>query len=344
MRVRTPGLGLQVVLAVLVAAGCRGTVPITPTPTLTPAPVSYPAFVPTATPAPLVAAPPWAGDATIYLVLVRSFHDSDGDGIGDLPGLTEKLDYLNDGDPATDGDLGVTAIWLLPIFAAASYHGYDTLDHFAIQPEYGTREDLIRLVEECHRRGIRVILDFVMAHVSYRHPFFVDALGNPASPYSGWFTWYDEAHTRYKAFANIGTVPSLNGEEPAVVEYALQVARHWMDLDGDGDYTDGIDGFRCDHAVGVPHTAWKRLRAEVKRLRPDFLLLGEVWDRAPVIARYYEDEFDSTFDFPLHQMLAGQSETVGQGVLGAGDKPGLVEASLLQRRRLYPWGAQSVIF
>lgn len=337
---------LTAMALLLTAAGCATARTATPppNPSVAPTRISYPAFAPTATPAPLVSAPGWAEGATLYLVFVRSFYDSDGDGTGDLAGLIEKLDYLNDGDPATHDDLGVTAIWLLPIFSAASYHGYDTLDHFTIQPEYGTREDLIRLVEECHRRGIRVVLDFVMAHVSNQHPFFAEAYGNPGSPYSDWFTWYDEAHTKYKAFGNIAIVPSLNGDSPAVVEYMLEVARYWMDLDSDGDYTDGIDGFRCDHAIGVPHAAWKRLRTEVKRLRPDFWLLGEVWDKAPVIARYYDDEFDSTFDFPLHDVLSGQSESVGHGVLGGSEPPGLIEAALLQRGRLYPWGAQSVVF
>lgn len=304
-----------------------------PTPTAMPTAVTYAPFRPTATPEPLVSAPAWSEGATIYLVFVRSFCDSDGDGIGDLRGLSEKLDYLD--------DLGVDAIWLLPVFSAASYHGYDTIDHYTIQPEYGTQEDLVHLVRACHQRGIRVIVDLVSAAVSNQHPYFAEAYGNPDSPYSDWFTWYDQAHTKYKAFANIDIVPSLQGENPAVLEHFAQITRHWLDLGGEGEY---IDGYRLDHAIGVPHANWKHLRAQLKALNPDLLLLGEVWDKAPVIARYYRDEFDSTFDFPLYHILAGQEDTVGHGVLGGGEKPGLIEASLLQRQRLYPWGAQSVTF
>ncbi|MBC7231933.1 MAG: alpha-glucosidase C-terminal domain-containing protein [Chloroflexi bacterium] len=314
-----------------------------PTPTLIPT-ATYEPFVPTATPIPAVNAPSWGEDTTLYLILVASFHDSDGDGIGDLRGLTEKLDYLNDGNPNTNEDLGVNAIWLMPIFAAASYHGYDTTDHFTIRPEYGSREDLIHLVEECHKRGIRVLLDYVMAHVSNQHPFFQDAYGNPSSPYADWFLWYDEAHTRYKSFANIPIVPSVNGDCPAVREYALRVARYWMDLDGDGDLSDGVDGFRCDYALGLSHEFWKEIRSGIKALRSDFLLLGEVWSNAAEIAKFYEGQFDSTFDFPLYYILASHQDAVGRGVLGGTDKPGFIHASLVQRARLYPWGAQSVIF
>ncbi len=162
-----------------------------PTATQVPTPTCEP-FLPTATPLPAVDAPAWGEDTILYLVFVASFYDSNGDGIGDLRGLTEKLDYLNDGNPETSDDLGINAIWLMPIFAAASYHGYDTIDHFTIRPEYGTHEDLIHLVEECHKRGIRVLLDYVMAHVSNQHPFFQDAYGNPSSPYADWFVWYDK--------------------------------------------------------------------------------------------------------------------------------------------------------
>jgi len=325
--------------------------PATPTPLPTPPPAptavptaAYPAFVPTATPPPELATPQWAREMVLYLIFVRSFCDSNGDGIGDLPGLTQKLDYLNDGDPSTTSDLGVNAIWLMPIFAAASYHGYDTTDHFQIRPEYGTREDLIHLVEECHRRGIRVLLDYVMGAVSNQHPFFQDAYANPSSPYSGWFTWYDETHTRYKAFSNIDIVPTPNGDNPEVQDYALQVARYWIDLDGDGDYTDGLDGLRCDWALSHSHTFWQRIRTELKALNPNLLLLGEVWSTAQDIGTYYAGQFDSTFDFPLYYVLTTDPLAVGRGVLGLVDPPGFVHGALLMRQRYYPAGAQSVVF
>src|SRR5262249_62405889 len=107
-------------------------------------------------PAPAPAAPPsralesWANGAVFYELFVRRFQDSDGDGKGDLPGLISRLDYLNDGNPATDGDLGVDALWLMPVFKSPSYHGYDTTDYDAINPDYGTNDDFARLCKEAH--------------------------------------------------------------------------------------------------------------------------------------------------------------------------------------------------
>ena len=112
---------------------------------------------------------------TTYEVFVYSFYDSDGDGIGDLSGLTEKLDYINDGDPASGDDLGCTMIWLMPIFPSPTYHKYDATDYLDIDPQYGTLEDFDDLLAECHARGIRVILDLAINHTSSEHPWFTTA-------------------------------------------------------------------------------------------------------------------------------------------------------------------------
>ena len=103
---------------------------------------------------------------TWYEVFVYSFFDSDGDGIGDLNGLTEKLDYINDGDPATDTDLGCNGIWLMPVMPSTTYHKYDVTDYCDIDPEYGTMDDFKNLIAACHERGINVIIDLVMNHTS----------------------------------------------------------------------------------------------------------------------------------------------------------------------------------
>src|SRR5262245_57338377 len=97
----------------------------------------------------------WDNETVWYEIFVRSFYDSDGDGIGDFRGIIEKLDYLNDGDPNTTTDLGITGIWLMPITSAESYHGYDTLDYFDVEPDYGTKEDFKALLDAAHARGIR---------------------------------------------------------------------------------------------------------------------------------------------------------------------------------------------
>lgn len=135
----------------------------------------------------------WWNDAVFYQVFVRSFADSRegplaGDGIGDFQGLIERLDSLNDGDGQTTSDLGVTALWLMPVNASPSYHGYDVTDYRDTQREYGTPEDFQRLMRECHRRGIRVIVDLVMNHSSDEHAWFVEAK-DPASARHDWYIW-----------------------------------------------------------------------------------------------------------------------------------------------------------
>ena len=127
---------------------------------------------------------------------MRSFYDSNGDGIGDLAGIQEKLDYLNDGDPDTSTDLGVTAFWLMPVFTSNSYHGYDVIDYRSIDPDYGTLEDFKTLVDAAHQRGMRVILDLVINHTSSQNPWFLSSQ-DPASPYRDWYSWSDEDPGEY---------------------------------------------------------------------------------------------------------------------------------------------------
>jgi 1,4-alpha-glucan branching enzyme len=107
---------------------------------------------------------------TYYEVFLYSFYDSDGDGIGDIKGLIEQLDYINDGDPDTDTDLGFNGIWLMPIMPSNTYHKYDVKDYYDIDPEYGTLSDFKRLVDECNKRGIKLIIDLVLNHSSQLHP------------------------------------------------------------------------------------------------------------------------------------------------------------------------------
>src|SRR5690349_7932999 len=132
---------------------------------------------------------PWSRRAVTYEIMVRSFQDSNGDGKGDLPGLISRLDYLNDGDGATTSDLGVDAIWLMPVFASPSSHGYDTTDYDQINPDYGTNADFQRLVSEAHRRGIKVVLDLVVNHTGSGHPWFQDSAGSATSAHRDWYVW-----------------------------------------------------------------------------------------------------------------------------------------------------------
>ncbi|HEX9939772.1 MAG TPA: alpha-amylase family glycosyl hydrolase, partial [Longimicrobium sp.] len=132
-------------------------------------------------------AAPWTRGATCYEVFVRSFADSDGDGVGDLNGLIGKLDYINDGNPATQRDLGARCIWLMPIAESPSYHGYDVVDYYRVDREYGTNDDFKRLMAEAHRRGIHVLVDMVLNHSSSENPWFRDAVRNPQSRYRDWY-------------------------------------------------------------------------------------------------------------------------------------------------------------
>src|SRR6266496_178176 len=189
---------------------------------------------------------PWWNDTVFYEIFVRSFRDSNGDGIGDFNGITEKLDYLK--------GLGVRGIWLMPINPSPSYHGYDVTDYQAVNPDYGTLDDFKHLLSEAHKRGIKVIMDLVLNHTSAKHPWFQSAL-QPGSQYHDWYVWKDQdpgtlgpwgAQTWYKAsngqyyYAIFwDQMPDLNYDNPAVREEAKKIASFWLkDI--------GIDGFRLD--------------------------------------------------------------------------------------------------
>lgn len=284
------------------------------------------------TPTPSLAAiktPGWFSDVVLYEIFPRSFYDSNGDGVGDLKGITLKLDYLK--------QLGVGALWLTPIFASSSYHGYDTTDYYKIDPEFGSEADLIALVREAHLRGIRVALDYVVAHTSNQHPFFKDAFANPSSKYADWYRWTNQEHTRYESFFGIKELPTLNHDNPAVSQYLIDMAKYWMSKAG-------IDGYRCDYVLNVPHAYWKQLRAALKAINPDFLLLAEAWTSLPDIAPYYKDEFDATFNFPAYGEIEHSPDKGADSLLLGIGKPDFLDINLTAGQALFPPGAQSVTF
>src|SRR5829696_4903720 len=173
----------------------QATLPATATlePTSAPPPTAYPTIASTPV-QPVVGLPqgtdgyPWWNDAVFYEIFVRSFYDSDGDGVGDFNGITEKLDYLNDGDPNTNTDLGITALWLMPIHPSPSYHGYDVTDYYAVNPDYGTMDDFKNLLKEAHQRDIKIIIDLVLNHTSAQHPWFQSSLTS-VGDYRDWYVW-----------------------------------------------------------------------------------------------------------------------------------------------------------
>ncbi len=274
---------------------------------------------------PAAADEPWWTDRVFYEVFVRSFADSDGDGIGDLRGLTARLDYLNDGDPATSDDLGVTALWLMPIAASPSYHGYDVTDYRTIEPDYGTDDDLRALIDAAHQRGIEVIVDLVLNHTSIEHPWFVDARVR-GSDHEDWYVWSDtlpavsgpggrpvwhrDGDRYYYGYFWSG-MPDLKVAEPAVSAEIDAIARYWLeDL--------GVAGFRIDAArhliedgnklENTPATLdWLAgFRSRTQAADPSALVLGEVWDATSNTSRYVRDgALDLTFEFALAaQVLA----------------------------------------
>jgi glycosidase len=315
------------VLALALAASACSTA----APTATPPPASpdgsgAPSAAASAAPAPGSACTPLADPAasdwnerTWYEVFVRSFSDSDGDGIGDLPGLTAKLDYLNDGDPATTTDLGVGGLWLMPVAASPSYHGYDVTDYREVEPDYGTLEDMQAFLAAAHERGIAVIVDLVLNHTSSDHPWFRDA-ATPGSEHDDWYVWADQKpawlgpsgqvvwHPEGKRFY-YGVfwkgMPDLDLRNPEVTAELVDVARYWLvDV--------GVDGFRLDAAkhlveegkdaqVNTPASkAWLAgFKAAVDAVDPDALLIGEVFDPAKIAGPYVPDSLDMTFNFSL---------------------------------------------
>lgn len=272
----------------------------------------------------------WFGESVIYSLFVRSFRDSDGDGIGDLRGVIEGLDYIQ--------ALGANTIWLLPIFTSPSYHGYDTIDYYAINPEYGTRQDFLDLIQAVRGRGMHLLIDYVANHTSNQHPFFRAALGKPESEYADYFIWNNAEHTRYQGFAGLGFMPELNYDSPKVREYMIEVALHWLDPNGDGDPSDGVHGFRADVAKDVPLDFWRELRAAMDRLNPSAVILGEIWADGAIISSFLDGTaLDAAFHFPAFNALSGHHDRNGDGIInGMGGAAPLGAAIRAMRRTIAP--------
>jgi glycosidase len=271
-------------------------------------------------------APSWWNGRVFYEVFVRSFADSTtgplaNDGIGDFQGLIEKLDYLNDGNPATTTDLGVTGLWLMPINPSPSYHGYDVTDYYGVNPQYGTRADFERFLAECHKRGIRVIMDLVLNHSSSEHPDFKRALaGDPK--YRNWYifvdpdkvpqtlgpwnqiVWQRSGEQRFFGIFWSG-MPDLNYRNPEVTAEAYRIADFWLN-------EMHVDGFRLDavrHLIedgdvmsDTPETvAWLQGFEQHLRANPRHpVTIGEVWTNTEIVSDYVQKgALDLAFEFDL---------------------------------------------
>lgn len=281
----------------------------------------------------------WWNDRVFYEVFIRSFQDSDGDGIGDIQGLISRLDYLNDGDPSTSDDLGVTGIWLMPPAEAHSYHGYDVTDYYAVESDYGTRADMRQLVAAAHERGIAVIVDMVLNHTSSRHPWFLGArIGDPT--WRDWYIWqaddpgyrgpwgavaWHRAGGDYYYGVFWDGMPDLNYRNAAVTQEMQHVASFWLrDI--------GVDGFRLDaikHLIeagerqeNLPESRqWlSSYEAHLETVKPGSFTVGEIFGGPSfVVARYIEERaIDIGFDFKLaSEMIEAASRGSNRDIIRA---------------------------
>ncbi len=242
-----------------------------------------------------------------YEIFVRSFQDSDGDGIGDLPGIISRLDYLH--------DMGYNGIWLMPIHPSPSYHKYDVTDYMSVDPEYGSLADMKRLTQEAHARGIKIILDLVINHSSVYHPWFTAASNalyeGKNSPYIDYYHFRQESGDKYVPLGDTGWyyeeqfsgggMPDLNTDSEDVRAQIRFIMDFWLNVIGvDGFRLDAVTSFYAgDHEKNIEFLRW--VKEECELLKPGAFLVGECWESLPVIARYYESGIDSFFLFPGSQ-------------------------------------------
>lgn len=278
------------------------------------------------------AAAPVSKTGVYYEIFVRSFYDSNNDGIGDLRGVTKKLDYIQ--------SLGVKGIWLMPITNSPSYHGYDTTNYYNINPDYGTIADLQALVKAAHKRHIKVIMDLVVNHTSSQHPWFVDAVSNPSSKYRNYYifakdgqdtsdqsaagsgdAWHDSAGGKF-----VGTfwsgMPDLNFDNPAVRSEMIKAGQFWLKK--------GVDGFRLDAAKHIyedfsgdsyyKDTAnaksaawWKQFRTGMNAVNKNTYLVGEIWDSPVVVGKYIKGALNAGFNFDLAKQIISAASGESDG-------------------------------
>jgi maltose alpha-D-glucosyltransferase/alpha-amylase len=266
--------------------------------------------------------PQWYRRAVFYEVLVRGFYDSNGDGTGDLAGLMQKMDYLQ--------WLGVDCLWLLPIFESPLRDGgYDIADYLKILPEFGDLGDFVNLVDEAHRRGIRIITDLVMNHTSDQHPWFTASREDPDGFYGDFYVWsdtdqlyqdariifvdteksnwtWDPVRQQYYWHRFFSHQPDLNFENPAVQDAMIEVLRFWLDLGIDGFRLDAVpylfeeDGTNCEN-LKPTHAYLKRVRKEIDEQYADRVLLAEANQWPADVVEYFGngDECHMAFHFPL---------------------------------------------
>jgi glycosidase len=285
---------------------------------------------PTATSA---STPPQAASGVWYEIFVRSWYDTNGDGIGDLNGVTEKLDYLQ--------SLGISGIWLMPINPSPSYHGYDITDYYGINPQYGTMTDFEHLLAEAHKRHIKMIIDLVINHSSDQHPWF-KAAQDPHSPYHDWYSW-SNATTNLQAISATGSpawhatpdgqhylgvftgaMPDLDYDTLAVRREMIRLGQFWLKKGVDGfrldaaqHIYDDFDSQRNDPAILRKNLAWwSAFRHGIDAVKPGAYVVGEVTRDSPDELAGYFQPLSAVFDFPLAKQLIDSAKHERNGDLG----------------------------
>jgi len=276
---------------------------------------------------------PWWQNAVFYEVFVRSYSDSNGDGIGDLPGLTAHLDELNDGNPNSTSSLHVDALWLMPIFPSPSYHGYDVTDYESINPDYGTLADFDALVAAAHARGIKIILDMVLNHTSSEHPWFLNSQQGPTATERDWYDWlpsdpywnltaivtsdpwYPLNNAYYYGFFS-SAMPDLNHGNADVQAQLMDAMTFWLQR--------GVDGFRFDavryffyyvsgntpYVVDQPQTYayLQQILTTLQSKFPEAYMVAEVWAGESVESTYLGSvQHAFAFDEASAMVGSGQS-------------------------------------
>ena len=257
--------------------------------------------------------------AVTYEIFVQSFADSNGDGIGDFNGMTSKLDYLE--------DLGIDAVWLMPIMPSPTYHKYDVIDYKAVHPDYGTMDEFKEFVQKAHDRNIKVIIDLIINHTSNNHPWFVASSSSPNSEYREYYVWAnkdsiaDQLAKKETSFDsdNItqwhavngdttkehyygffwGGMPDLNFDSRKVRQEIYDIGKFWLE-------EVGVDGFRLDAAKHIypddraedNHAFWREFKNEMENIKPDVYLVGEVWSDATTAAPFAQG-LTALFNFDL---------------------------------------------
>lgn len=250
-----------------------------------------------------------------YEIFVNSFCDSDGDDTGDLQGIISQLDYLNDGDPNSGDDLGIDGIWLTPIMPSKSYHKYDVEDYYDIDPDFGTLDDFDELIKECDKRGIKVIMDLVLNHISSKNPLYTKAVEEVSQNKLDGYAEYFEIHkTSYFDFdTNVNTLsngyaceanfspemPEWNLNSSKTREEFKKIAKFWLDRGVAGFRLDACKYFTNKDTDGTEFLKW--FYDTCKEINPDVYMVGENWSDDSDIEELYKSGIDSQFAFKFAQ-------------------------------------------